>query len=180
MSLEHFITCCNENHYQFSVTKTTPHKLENARNANYQFLQTYDLSENELYELCKPTVDEIMGALGTDWRKAIVFLKGMFLNEENIDTIDNDFMKAIMIDRQMLEDPFVIRKIHNMIKKRIEMAAKGSIKLSGNFAIVSGDLYSLAQSIFGLPVTGLLAAGQVYHKYWIDKRWKTLPCSVRP
>ena len=49
------------------------------------------------------------------------------------------------------------------------MASKGSIKLSGNFAIVSGDLYSLAQSVFGLPITGLLKAGQVYHKYWIDK-----------
>lgn len=168
-SLEHFIDCCNENHYQFSVTKTTPHKLENARNANYQFLQTYDLSESELQELCRPTVDEITGVLGNDWRKAIVFLKGMFLSEENIDYIDNDFIKAIMIDRQMLDDPFVFRKIHNMIKKRIEMASKGSIKLSGNFAIVSGDLYSLAQSVFGLPITGLLKAGQVYHKYWIDK-----------
>ena len=173
-SLEHFLDCCNENHYQFSVTKTTPHKLENARNANYQFLQTYDLSEKELQELCKPTIDEVTGALGNDWRKAIVFLKGMYLNEENIDYVDNDFMKAVMIDKQMLDDPFVIRKIHNMIKKRIEMAAKGSIKLSGNFAIVSGDLYSLAQSVFGLPVTGLLKAGQVYHKYWIDKNVKDI------
>ena len=128
-----------------------------------------DEEEKELQELCKPTIDEITDALGNDWRKAIVFLKGMYLNEENIDYVDNDFMKAVMIDKQMLDDPFVIRKIHNMIKKRIEMAAKGSIKLSGNFAIVSGDLYSLAQSVFGLPVTGLLKAGQVYHKYWIDK-----------
>ena len=143
--------------------------MENARNANYQFLQTYDLSESELQELCRPTVDEITGVLGNDWRKAIVFLKGMFLSEENIDYIDNDFIKAIRIARQMLDDPFVFRKIHNMIKKRIEMASKGSIKLSGNFAIVSGDLYSLAQSVFGLPITGLLKAGQVYHKYWIDK-----------
>lgn len=168
-NLEHFINCCNENHYQFSVTKTTPHKLENVRNANYQFLQTYELSETELKELCKPTIDEITDALGNDWRKAIVFLKGMSLNEDTIDYIENDFIKAIMIEPQMLNDPFVIKKIHSMIKKRIEMAAKGSIRLSGNFAIVSGDLYSLAQSIFGLPVTGLLKAGQVYHKYWIDK-----------
>ncbi len=168
-SLEHFISCCNENHYEFSVAKTTPHKLENTRNSNYQFIQTYSLSNDDLYNLCKPTIDEISDVLGEDWRKTIVFLKGMYLDNDNIDYIDNDFIKAIMIDKQMLNDPFIIRKIHNMIKKRIEMAAKGSIKLSGNFAIVSGDLYSLAQSIFGLPVTGLLKAGQVYHKYWIDK-----------
>lgn len=168
-SLDAFIECCNKNHYQFSVAKATPHKLENVRNANYQFLQTYDLSDEDLYKLCAPTVDEISDVLGRDFRKTIVFLKGMYLDHDNVDFIDNDFIKAVMIDKRMLEDPFIIKKVHTMIKKRIEMAAKGSIRLSGNFAIVSGDLYSLAQSVFGLPVTGLLRAGQVYHKYWIDK-----------
>ena len=167
--LEHFIECCNENHYQFSVAKTTPHELENVRNSNYQFLQTYDLTDEELYELCKPTIDEITDVLGCDWRKAIVFAKGMYLNEDNVDYIDNDFIKALMIDRRLMDDPFIVKKLHSMIKKRISDAAKGSIKLNGNFAIVSGDLYSLAQSIFGLPVTGLLKKGEVYHKYWIDK-----------
>ena len=167
--LEHFIECCNENHYQFSVAKTTPHELENVRNSNYQFLQTYDLTDEELYELCKPTIDEIQGVLGCDWRKAIVFAKGMYLNEDNVDYIDNDFIKALMIDNRLMDDPFIVKKLHSMIKKRISDAAKGSIKLNGNFAIVSGDLYSLAQSIFGLPVTGLLKSGEVYHKYWIDK-----------
>ena len=167
--LEHFIECCNENHYQFSVAKTTPHELENVRNSNYQFLQTYDLTDEELYELCKPTIDEIQGVLGCDWQKAIVFAKGMYLNEDNVDYIDNDFIKALMVDKRLMDDPFIVKKLHSMIKKRISDAAKGSIKLNGNFAIVSGDLYSLAQSIFGLPVTGLLKSGEVYHKYWIDK-----------
>lgn len=167
--LEHFIQCCNENHYQFSVAKTTPHKLENVRNANYQFLQTYELNDEELHKLCKPTIDEINDVLGFDWRKAVVYAKGMFLNDDNVSYVDNDFVKAIMIDKRLMNDPFVINKLHSMIKKRIEMAAKGSIKISGNFAIVSGDMYSLAQSIFGLPVTGLIKAGEVYHKYWIDK-----------
>lgn len=167
--LEHFINCCNENHYQFSVAKITPHELENVRNSNYQFLQTYDLSDEKLYELCKPTIDEITDVLGYDWRKAIVFAKGMYLTEDNVNYLDNDFIKALMIDKRLLNDPFVMQKLHSMIKKRISDAAKGSIKLSGNFAIVSGDLYSLAQSLFGLPVTGLLKKGEVYHKYWIDK-----------
>ena len=168
-SLEHFIDCCNENKYQFSVAKTTPHELENVRNSNYQFLQTYFLTDEELYDLCKPTIDEITDVLGGDWRKTIVFSKGMYLNEDNIDYTDNDFIKALMIDKRLLNDSFLIRKIHSMIKKRIELAAKGSIKLNGNFSIVSGDLYSLAQSIFGLPVTGLLKEGEIYLKYWADK-----------
>ncbi|MCI8339778.1 MAG: hypothetical protein HFH62_14065 [Lachnospiraceae bacterium] len=173
-SLEHFIQCCNENHYQFSVSKATPHQLEHIRHANYQFLQTYDLTDEEIYQLCKPTIDEITGALGDDWRKTIVFLKGMFLEDDSVDRLENDFAKAIMIAPEMVQDPFVIKKIHDMIRKRIAMASKGSIKLSGNFAIVSGDLYSLAQSIFGLPVTGLLKAGEVYHPYWMRKGVDTI------
>lgn len=179
-SLEHFLQCCKENHYQFSVSKTTPHRLENVRNANYQFLQTYDFTDKELYQLCKPTIDEITDVLGNDWRKTIVFLKGMYLNEEHVDHIPNDFIKALMIDKRMQADPFVRDKVYKMIKKRIQMAAKGSIKLPGNFAIVSGDLYSLAQSIFGLPITGLLKPGEVYHKYWIDKNVQEIACFRAP
>ncbi len=168
-SLEHFIQCCNENHYQFSVSKTTPHKLEHTRNSNYQFLQTYEFTQEELYELCKPTIDEIKDVLGNDWRKAIVFAGGMYWNEAHNATLAPDFIQALMIDSRLINDPFILKKLQAMIRKRIEMAAKGSIKLSGNFASVSGDLFSLAQSVFGLPVTGLLKAGEVYHRYWADK-----------
>jgi hypothetical protein len=109
-----------------------------------------------------------------------VFLKGMSLNDSNTDFLEDDFIKAIMIDQRMLDDPFIRKKIHGMIKKRIEMAAKGSILLKGNFAIVSGDPYSLAQSIFGLPVTGLLKPGEVYHKYWLDQHAKEIACFRAP
>lgn len=159
-SLEHFLQCSQENQYQFSVSKTTPLKLEHARNANYQFLQTYRFTEEELYALCKPTIDEITDVLLDDWRKTLVFLKGMHLDVHSVDDMNNDFIKALMIDERMAEDPFVVNKVYGMIRKRIQMAAKGSIKLSGNFAIICGDPFSLAQSVFGLPVTGLLKAGE--------------------
>lgn len=179
-SLEHFIRCCNEHHYQFSVSKVTPLHLEHVRNSNYQFLQDYTFTDEELYALCLPTITEIRDVLGGDYRKAILFLKGMYLNHDNVDFAENDIIKALMIDRRMIEDPFIIAKIQGMIRKRIQMAAKGSIKLEGNFSIISGDLYSLAQSMFGLPVTGLLKAGEVYHKYWIDKGASELSCFRAP
>ena len=40
--------------------------------------------------------------------------------------------------------------------------------MPANYSLVSGDPYSLCQSMFGLEVTGLLKSGQVYSKYWID------------
>lgn len=179
-SWEDYFQNCQENHYQFAVAKTTPHRLENSRNANYQFLQSYNFSDEEIKELCYPTIQEISDVLGGDVRKTIVFLKGMYLDDNSMNYLDNDFIKALMIDSRMINDPFVVSKVYTMIKKRICMAAKGSLKLSGNFAIVSGDPYSLSQSIFGLPVTGLLKRGEIYHRYWIDKGVSEVSCFRAP
>lgn len=168
-SLEEFKESCKKYDYQFSVSKTTPHKLENARNSNYQFIQVYDeLSDDDIKELCNPTLEEIEGALGGDYRKTLVFLKGMSFTEKAFNRSENDFIKGLMIEPKLLNDPFVIKKINEMIKKRINLAAKGSLKLHANFSIISGDLYSFAQSVFGLEVTGLLKKGEMYNKYWLD------------
>lgn len=167
-SLEDYLFNCKKNNFQFSIAKTTPHKLENVRYSNYQFIQNYDFSDEDLLELCKPTMDEINDILGMDYKKSILYLNGIGLNENNVDYIDNNFIKALMIDESMINDPFVRSKIHNMIKKKIDEAKISKLKLNGNFQIISGDLYSLAQSMFGLNVTGLLKKGEVYSKYWSD------------
>lgn len=179
-SLEDYVENCNANHYEFGVAKTTPHQLENVRNSNYQFLQTYKLTDEQIYELCKPTIDEIQCVLGDDWRRTITFLKGFNMTESEVQYVDDDYIKAIMIDPNMVNDPFIMSKIHKLIKKRITDAAKGSIKLHGNFSIISGDLYSLAQSIFGHKPTGLLKAGEVYSKYWLNQSANKIACFRAP
>lgn len=180
-SWEDYYNNCEENHYQFSTPKITPEKLENVRNTNYQFLQSYDFSDEELEELCAPAIDEIKGVLGMDYRKSLVFMAGFGLDETNAFDGEYDYTaKALMIDERMINDPFIRRKIWNMICKRIDMGKKGSIKINANFAMISGDPYALAQSMFGLEVTGLLKAGELYHKYWIDKGADELACFRAP
>lgn len=172
---------CEENHYQFSTPKITPEKLENVRDTNYQFLQSYDFTDEELEELCQPTIDEIKDVIGLDYRKSLAFLAGFGLNEDNAlnDNLEN-YVKALMIDQRMIDDPFIRKKICHMIKKRIEMGKRGAIRVNANYAMISGDPYSLAQSMFGLEVTGLLKKGEVYHKYWIDKGADEIACFRAP
>ena len=55
----------------------------------------------------EPTITEIKEILGLDYQKSILFLKGMFLNEDNVDDIENDFAKALMIEPEM-----IIRALH--------------------------------------------------------------------
>ena len=73
-----------------------------------------------------------------------------------------------MIEPAMIDDPFVNSQIYSMIRNRIDEAKVGVLNVPANYSLVSGDPYSLCQSMFGLEVTGLLKAGQIYSKYWID------------
>lgn len=179
-SWEDYFENCEKNHYQFSVAKTTPAELENVRDTNYQFLQSYEFSDDELKELCQPTIDEIQDVLGFDYRKSLVFLAGFSLDEKNAYSNFDNYIKALMIDERMIADPFIRRKILNMIKKRIDMGKRGAIRVNANYAMISGDPYALAQSMFGLEITGLLKAGEVYHKYWLDKDTEEIACFRAP
>lgn len=180
-SWEDYYKNCKENHYQFATPKTTPDKLENVRTTNYQFLQDYEFTDVELQELCQPTIDEITDVLGGDYRKALVFLAGFGLNDDNVFNKNVDYCtKALMANHNMINDPFIRKKIKNMISKRMDLAKKGSIKVNANYAMISGDPYALCQSMFGLEVTGLLKKGEVYHKHWIDKGADKIVCFRAP
>nr|DAU94727.1 MAG TPA: RNA dependent RNA polymerase [Caudoviricetes sp.] len=179
-SCQDYISKSLENGYTFGITKTCPKHLENERTLNYQFIQSYDLSNDDIEELIEPTMSEIKDVLGGDWRKTVLFMKGSGLSEDNICSQDNDAIKALMIDRGMMKDPFVQSTVYQAIRNRINRAKVGALKVHGNYSMVSGDPYALCQSIFGLEVTGLLKAGEIYNKYWLDSGSKTLACFRAP
>jgi hypothetical protein len=170
-SVEHYLSCCEENGYTFGVTKYCPKELENERNMNYQFLQSYDFSDEDIDELIKPTVDEIHDVLEGDYRKALLFLKGVHMTDKNAFDSKNDldFIKALLVEPEMMKDPFVKQRIHNAIEKRINDSKIGVIKVRGDYSIVAGDVYALCQSMFGLKITGLLKANEYYSRTWLDR-----------
>ena len=168
-SMKDYLDNCNKNKYTFAITKASEEELENVRTMNYQFLQSYDFTDEQIDELIAPTIDEIKDILYGDYRKTILYTKGIGLNENNIQHLDNSFATALMIEPEMRNDPYVRNQIYTMIRKRINDAKVGVLKVPANYSLLSGDPYSLCQSMLGLQVTGLLKAGQVYSKYWIDK-----------
>ena len=179
-SCAEYLRNCFENHYVFGVAKVCPDALEDVHTTNYQFLQSLDLTEQDIDELIQPTMDRISDVLGGDVMKTLIFLKGSGLNDQNIKSVPNDFAKALMIDQSMVNDPYVQSSIYRSIKNRINQAKVGVLDVHGNYSIASGDLYALCQSMFGLPVTGLLKAGEIYNKYWIDQGAEDLLCFRAP
>lgn len=172
-SIEDYLSNCNKNGFKYCVAKLLPEKLEETRNMNYQFLQSYDFSDEDLEELIKPTVDDIYGVLGDnneiDYSKVLLFLKGNKINKKDYINEEQNYIKALMTNKEMINDPFIKQKIYKMIKKRIEDSKKGVIKVKGNYGIISGDLYALCQYIFKREVTGALQKGEFYNRTWLDK-----------
>lgn len=179
-SCEDYVRNCVDNGYTFGIAKTCPKELETERTLNYQFIQSYDLSDEDIEELIRPTMEEIQDVLYGDATKTVLFLKGAGLNENNVERMDNDYIKALMIEPSMLDDPYVQSSVYQMIKNRINEAKVGVLKVHGNYSIVCGDPYSLCQHIFGLEVTGLLSAGEIYNKYWCDYGSERLACFRAP
>lgn len=183
-SLDDFLTKSHKNGYGFCVTKVTPKKLDEVRTLNYQFIQSYDLSNEQIKELISPTVDELKDILHGDVNKTVLFLKGIKVNENNIDVNVNDYVKALMIDNRLINDKYVIDKINVLISKKIQDAKIGILKVRGNYSIIVGDPYALCQYIFKLDVKnedyGLLKAGEIYHKFWQEKDVGEVVCFRAP
>ena len=170
-SMAHYLECCERNRYSFGVAKAAPAELEHMRALNYQFIQSYDLTDEQIDALIKPTVDEINDIIYGDYRKALLFMAGTHLDDRSA-LIQSDFVRAMMINQEMFNDPFIRQRIQKAIKKRIDDAKIGVLDVHGNYSILCGDPYALCQSIFGLDVTGLLKAGELYNQYWADARTK--------
>ena len=85
-----------------------------------------------------------------------------------------------MANQDVIKDPYIRNRIKKMINKRIREAKIGVLDVSGNFQIISGDIYALCESMFGLEVHGLLKSGELYSKYWKDSGVKRVMCARAP
>lgn len=171
-SLAEYLNQCELNGHTFAITKACNEKLENERTLNYQFIQSYDLTDSEIEALVKPTIDEIKETICGDADKTLLFLRGGCGKNYDFYADNNSLAKAVMVEPQVAKDPFVISTVYNMIKKRIDDLKIGVLKVHGNYTVISGDPFAFCQSIFRCDVPdcdkGLLKAGEMYSKYWID------------
>ena len=178
-SWEDYYWKCRQNKYTLRVTKTSEEENDDIRQLNYQFIQSLDLTNEDIDELVAPTVNEIKDIMELDPRKSVAYLCGKGLNEKNVMFADN-IAKALMIDKIAINDPYIRSKIKKMINRRIKDAKIGVLDLHGNFQILSGDLYALCESMFGLEPHGILKAGEIYSKYWYDEGVDRVLCFRAP
>ena len=177
-SYEDYRDNCLKYGYEFRLTKVSE-ELDESRNLNYQFTQSYYLDDDDIDALISPTVEEIKDIISLDPKKSIVYLAGCGLNDNNVMKADN-IARALMINPNLINDPYVRSRIERMIQKKIRLAKISTIDVAGNFALISGDPYAMCEDIFGMEVQGLLEAGEIYHKFWQDKDVDEVVCMRAP
>lgn len=173
-SIDDYLENCDRYGYTMAITKVTPGELENDWTLNYQFTQSYSLTDEELEELVEPTVTAIQDILGGDYRKMLLYFFGGHITDNTFKFAADDCRKALMVNPDIINDPAVYKIVREMISRRINDAKINKLDVHGNYQIACGDPYALWQSICGLEVTGLLGKGEIYSRYWRDLNTQTV------
>lgn len=169
-SQENYEKNCKENRIIWGITKYAPKEDKRVLTTNYQFLQTLNLTDDMIKDLCQDTVDYIKGVSYDDIYYSLLFMMGENSNTDSVQRFmkssDNYWLKSLILNHNLLNDKYSKEKIRDMIIRKIEQACLGKLIVQGNFQCIVPDSYAFMQAIFGLEVTGLLGPGQMYSQFW--------------
>ena len=167
---EDFEYNCEKNEIVFGVTKYSPNKDKIASTANYQFLQTLNLDEKMIEDICKDTIEYINGVSCDNIYYTLLYLMGESTNINSIIRFmyssDNYWLKSLILNHNLLNDKYSKEKIRDMLIKKIEQACLGRIIVKGNFQCIVPDSYAFMEAMVGKPVKGLLKGGEFYSQFW--------------
>lgn len=183
-SLEEFTKNCEDNNLSWGICRVAPEYDEHFTSTNYQYLQTLDMNNDDIKDLCQYNIDWFNSILGGNPIRTALYLLGKGVKTiNNFDDISNYIVKAILLNNDLASDPYIQNKINNSIRKRIKQTYAGKILVEGNYQTMIADPYSLCQNIFGEEpenCTGLLGEGEHYSAYWNKKKVKKVDACRSP
>lgn len=150
--------------------------------SNYQYSQVLDLNKEKINELIYSTVDWIKQICTGDKLYTLLFLLGVSKEKDNLEEVlnktGNDFVKAIVYNDKLLEDPYIRKKVYESIESKITDAKISRLWVRGNYQFMVSDLYLQAEYIFGIEnPKGLLGRNDYYCDFWNRKNVsKVLAC----
>jgi len=175
-SMAQYDRLCAENGILWGVTRVTPKTDDLYFRSNYQFCQAIDIRRDEdIAELCEPTIDWLKGVSGENADYAILFLLGRLLDREDTDynrilrLIGDNVAKALILNRDMIKDEYIKSTIIMSINKKIRETYLGKLLLRGNFSVMIPDMYAFMQHAFGQKVTGALNEFEHYSHFWNER-----------
>lgn len=135
---------------------------------SYQPLQSLELTDDEIKALCSKTIDSVK-RIHTDIDNYINW-SGLDYAESKDErsAYVNPALVALKYNHALASDSYIHKVIMETLR-RYRTLNHIHLGMAGNYEVFIPDLFALAQASFGLPVNGLLKAGQIYNKYWHDR-----------
>ena len=174
--IDSYIDNCRKNKLYWGVSQYTPKEAKHILKLNYQFIQTLNLTQDDIKKLSQQFVDWICGVSYDNIYYILLFLLGVnnniFSIKRYLDNNDNFWIKCLLINPELKNDKYIQTKIRELLKIRIQNGCMGDIFVDGNFQVLVYDPYGFMQHVCGLEVTGLLNKNEFYSNYWNEKNIK--------
>lgn len=181
-----YLNYFNKYEHSWGVSRVNKEQDDEFVLTNYQYLQTLNLTKDDMKALAAPTIDWI-NSIGTgDIMNVLLYLMGSRSEdiedaEEIFNEVQMDFVKGIMLNPELLKDEYVKSQILKTLKRKIKDAKIGRLWVRGNYSFQISDPYALAEWAFGLPVNGLLNENEMYCNFWNSRTDNTeILCSRSP
>ena len=131
------------------------------KKGNYQIFQDLDLDFENFLELADYTKEWIDKIINGDLIYTYCFL-GLFADRYRP---SNDYMKAILKNKEMLKEESVRKYLIELLKKNIDLMKCGKLFLDGSFKFVVSDIIMFLQYISGdKNPKGVLNSDEFYSK----------------
>lgn len=132
---------------------------------NYQMLQTLsDMTDDEIQQLIKPTVEEI-NSIGNDYQTTMRLLGATDYNKS-----PSYFQEALMIYPELFRDTYCRDILKQTKESLVKQAKAGRLRVNGGYRFVVPDLYAFCEWLFlgEENPKGLLKDGRVYVRDFAD------------
>lgn len=155
---------------RWGVTRIGAPEKKNYMRTNYQFVQVLNLNDDDIVELCEPTVKWIKGVSGDSYAFKLIYVLGKLARENNAEDVwtktQDPAIKALMLEPDLLHDSYLSNKIIQSLNKKIRQTYIGKLIVKGKFQFILTDPYGLAEYVFGLGPKGLLKEFEFYVDNW--------------
>lgn len=176
-SFEEYEKKLAESGCSWGVARIAPYEEKSYMTTNYQFLQVLDMKQEDIEELCKPTIDFLKGVSKVDPKFMQLYLLGKRANDPNPSNIwlqnQDCFLKCLFLYPEICNDRYINDKITKSIQKRMKEAMAGSVLVNGSFQLAACDPYALCEYVFGLEINGLLKKDEHYSGFWNRRQVET-------
>jgi hypothetical protein len=164
-----YMAICAENNLGFGISKVAPEHDRSYCKSSYQFLQVLDLSEEQIEDLCAPTLNWLASVGGGKIENILLYLLGdtNFSGDwfRNLDATT----KALLYENSLMNDSYTVSYLNKSIQKKKNDAKMGRLMFNGNYSIMIPDPYLHACHIFKIDLKPLLNDGEHYSKFWNDR-----------